>query len=210
MEKVMGKIGILAFGSVMNRPDIEIESATAEIVDGIVTDFSIEFARSSDSRAKAPTLAVVTTGGATVKGKLFILKEVISLEEAQNILLRRENDKVGNKNEKYTGPRTWMEIKEHSPSNGCEKIIYASMIQNITNPTAAELAKLAIESCKKHPMKNGSRADGIQYLSDMKQLGIKTPLTDQYEAEILKHLEVDSLEKALEKTKAPEKLSSGA
>lgn len=140
-------------------------------------------------------MAVVTTGGATVEGKLFILKDEITLEEAKNILLRRENNKVGIESEKYTKARSWMEIKEHSPRNGCEKIIYASMTQNITNPTATELAKLAIESTKKHPMKNDSRADGIQYLFDMKQLGIKTPIMEQYEAEILKQLEVDSLEK---------------
>jgi hypothetical protein len=49
-------------------------------------------------------------------------------------------------------------------------------------------------------MKNNVRADGIQYLYEAKTMGIKTPLMDQYEAEILHLLNVKSLEAALTKT----------
>ena len=198
----MGKIGILAYGSVIDKPDKEIEAAMevgAEI--RINTDFKIEFARKSSTRADAPTLAVVTEGGSSVLGKLFILKSEITLQEAKNLLFRRENDKVGALSVVYSESIDWIKIKEHSPSHGCDKIIYASMKQNIPIPTAKLLAELAISSTKKHPMKNGVRADGIQYLYNVKKMGIVTPLIADYEKEILSQLRVDSLEQALEKTK---------
>lgn len=75
------------------------------------------------------------------------------------------------------------------------------MKQNIPIPTAKLLAELAISSTKKHPMKNGARADGIQYLYNVKKMGIATPLIADYEKEILTQLGVDSLGHALEKTK---------
>lgn len=197
----MGKIGILAFGSIINNPDKEIEAATESKINDIITDFKIEFARTSSTRKKAPTLAVVCDGGSFVKGTLIILKENIELGEAKNILLRRECDKVGDKSTIYTGPKNWMEIKESRAYDGCETIIYASMTQNITNPTAKKLAEFAIKSTEEKPHKNGTRSDGIQYLYDIKAMGITTPLMKEYEEEILIQLRVDSLEMALEKTK---------
>jgi hypothetical protein len=198
----MAKVGILAFGSVMDHPGEEIEAAVEPGTEiRINTEFKIEFARTSSTRENAPTLAVVEEGGDSVLGKLFVLKKEFTLEMAKNILLRREKDKVGDASVVYSKPEKWMEIKEHSPGHGCEKIIYASMTQNIPNPTAKKLAELAIASAKKHPMKHNARADGIQYLNDVKKMGIRTPLMQDYENEILVQLGVDSLQKALDKTK---------
>lgn len=196
----MGKIGILAFGSIIKNPDKEIESSLERIIDGVETDFAVEFARQSSTRDNAPTLAVVSNGGSKVKGKLFILNENVSLDEARSILLRRETDKVGAKNVQYLKPLSWMEIREQKANYGCEKIIYASIAPNLDDPTPRHLAKLAIESTIKNPFKNGARADGIQYLFDIKQFGIRTPLMNDYEGEILKQLGVESLIEALKRT----------
>jgi cation transport regulator ChaC len=197
----MRRIGILAFGSIITNPDTEIEDATEVKVSGITTDFEIEFARKSMSRNDAPTLAVVKHGGASVQGTLFILKENITMMDAKNILFRRETNKVGDTSVNYSTPREWMEIKQSQVKHPlCEIIIYASMTPNLPNPSSRELAVLAIRSAEKYPMKNNVRADGIQYLYEAKTMGIKTPLMDQYEAEILHLLNVKSLEAALTKT----------
>ncbi len=198
----MRKVGILAFGSVMYDPKKEIEDATESRVSGVITEFKVEFARSSKTRARAPTLAVVQDGGAFVQGTLFILKSNISLSEAKNILFRREMNKTGDLSLEYLGVRDWIEIKQTRAILDCSDIIFASMIPNISNLTPKRLAELAIASADEGPTdKEGNRRDGIQYLYDIRKMGISTPLMKPYENEVLSLLHVDSLEKALEVTK---------
>lgn len=71
-------IAILAFGSLIDDPGSEIESATLE-VRSTRTPFPVEFARISGSRCGAPTLVPVSLGGASVKAKLLVLHEHLSL-----------------------------------------------------------------------------------------------------------------------------------
>ena len=49
-------IGILAYGSLISSPGDEIASATTETIKNVQTPFRVEFARTSTSRAGAPTL----------------------------------------------------------------------------------------------------------------------------------------------------------
>ena len=65
------KIGILAYGSLIDDPDIEIAAATAEITRGVQTPFSVEFTRSSTTRGGAPTLVPVDVGGAQVAAIIY-------------------------------------------------------------------------------------------------------------------------------------------
>jgi hypothetical protein len=195
----MTKIGILAFGSIITDPGSEIEEATDRKFSEIETDFKIEFSRTSEKRAGAPTLAV-HEAGSTVLATLFVLNDGISCNEAKNILFRRETNKVGNTESIYR-VTNWMEIKESKASNLCDVILYASMIPNIDSPTAKELATLAVKSSKdKSNHSSEKRRDGIQYLYDVKRLGIKTPMMKAYELEILKLLQVETLEEAIQKT----------
>lgn len=117
---------------------------------------------------------------------------------AKDILFRRELNKVGS-DLKYQ-KKDWIELKESRASHLCEVILYAAMAPNLNIVEPAMLAALAIESAR-NPKNHGiKRRDGIRYLYDIKDLGIRTPLMGEYEKQILKQLNVESLEEALEIT----------
>ena len=63
----MARIGILAFGSLIDEPGKVIGPLIRERISGIPTPFSIEFARSSSTRSGAPTLIPVDIGGSPVE-----------------------------------------------------------------------------------------------------------------------------------------------
>ncbi len=56
-------IGILAFGSLMDNPDAEIDAALIGRKLNVCTPFGVEFARSTIGRGGAPTLVPVQQGG---------------------------------------------------------------------------------------------------------------------------------------------------
>jgi cation transport regulator ChaC len=87
------KLGILAFGSLIDRPGWEIEEAIGARKSGIRTPFRIEFARTSRTRAGAPTLVPVDAGGSPVLANIFVVD--LSEQEAKDRLWRRETDRVG-------------------------------------------------------------------------------------------------------------------
>jgi len=82
-----GTVGILAYGSLLEDPGAEIESATVNTVPGIRTPFKVEFARSSSKRSGAPTLVPLESGG-EVSARIFVVG--LSAAEAANCLYRRE------------------------------------------------------------------------------------------------------------------------
>lgn len=91
----MRKIGVFAFGSLINDPGKELKNATVRRTKA-ETPFAVEYARSSRStRGGAPTLVPVTVGGAKVKAVIFVLRDSISEQEAANILSRRETQNIG-------------------------------------------------------------------------------------------------------------------
>jgi hypothetical protein len=81
---------------------------------------------------------------------------------------------------------------------GLDVVLYTQIGTNITSLTASKLAELAIKSAGERY----DRRDGISYLFDAKRHGIKTPLSEDYEAEIKRRLNVSDLEEALAKARA--------
>jgi len=92
------RIGVLAYGSLVEDAGAELEEATAERRSGVRTPFRVEFARHSSGRDGAPTLVPVTQGGAYVEAAIIVLKPGMSLDQAQDMVYRREIDRVGQAN----------------------------------------------------------------------------------------------------------------
>lgn len=70
-EKVAQRVGILAYGSLLNDPGTEL---LPHVIDRIPvkTPWPVEYARSSESRGGGPTL-VIHTSGAPVNGAVLVL-----------------------------------------------------------------------------------------------------------------------------------------
>ena len=192
------KIGILAYGSLIEDPGYEIKPLIKEKIQDVKTPFKIEFSRTSSSRDGAPTLVLVENDGLAVNGQILILKEGISLEEAENLLWRREtrNERSKKRYKKVDNPsknKVVVEILEDF--NGIDYVLYTKIGANIENPTPEKLADLAIESTKKKAGKESK--DGISYLISIKRQGIETPLMKEYEQSILRKLNAETLEDAL-------------
>ncbi|EDM38891.1 hypothetical protein PBAL39_22500 [Pedobacter sp. BAL39] len=196
------KIGILAYGSLINDPGKEIEPL---IIDRIacVTPFAIEYARLSSTRNDAPTLIPVKEGGAKVKAQILVLECSISLTQAEDMLWRRETRQKTNvkpyPRNKEPGKNSVTVIRIDN-FEGVDQVIYTSIPSNIGLNSPGILAGLAVQSILQEA---GERQmDGVRYLLDAKRNGIKTLISEAYEQEILKHTETESLEAAIEKLDA--------
>lgn len=187
------KIGILAYGSLIDDPGCEIR---ATIIRKIVctTPFEVEYARQSTNRSNAPTL-VPFEKGARVSGSILVVD--MSLREAKDRLYRREINKVCCKSRTYSEPRAdntkAVRIKTIRDLKGIDLVIYASLLANIEDLSAAKLACLAIQSARNR----SDGRDGISYLMNARSAGISTPLSDAYETEILSVTNTPSLKDAL-------------
>ncbi len=201
------KYGIFGFGSLISDPGDELAAAT-ERKEEIETPFAIEYGRSSGTRGGAPTLVPVKSAGAKVKATVFVLKDSITEQEAENILWRRETRQVGSgkqyKRSANPGPNSVLAAYSTNLL-GLDKIFYTDFADagKLVNPTAAQLAKLAVESARNPEVKDGM--DGITYLINAKKAGIMTPLTPDYEKEILRLTHASSLEEALAKSRPTQK-----
>jgi len=191
-------IGILAYGSLIDDPGCEIEAVILHKLEGVQTPFRVEFARSSSTRGGAPTLVPVEQGGEHVKAVIMILQEQVSIDEAKDMLWRRETNQVcSSKSYKHSpnhDPKTVC-IKELRQFHGIRIVLYTSIQPNIDGLTPRKLARLAIDSVGK----TQRGRDGISYLINAKSNGIRTPLMQGYEEEIKKQTGAKSLEEALEK-----------
>lgn len=190
------RIGILAYGSLIDDPGDELVEATTEVIkDGVMTPFKVEFARTSRTREGAPTLVPVDDGGAQVPASIFVLN--ISETEAANRLYRRETGRIG-KTEIIYRPSKRTEsgrvaIERLQNFHGVDVVLYTSIGANIDPLNPTRLAELAIESARKL----GDERDGITYLINAKRNGIRTPLSDAYEEEIKRLTKPKSLTEAL-------------
>lgn len=186
-------VGILAYGSLIEKPEEEIEEATVGTKKGIKTPFNVEYARSSNSRSGAPTLVPVEDGE-PVDAWIFVLD--VDETEATNCLYRRETHKVGSgeeyKHRENPGKNTVV-VECVRNFEGVDVVLYTKIAATIDPLTPENLAKLAIESAKERT----DGKDGITYLMDAKRHGIETRLTPAYENEILRQLGVKKLEDAL-------------
>lgn len=194
----MSRIGILAYGSLIEEPGKEIEPLICERKERIETPFSIEFARSSSTRDGAPTVVPVESCGARVHATILVLDAGVNLEQAQDLLWRRETrNECTDKH--YTPPskpnQNRMVVEQLDNFAGLDVVLFTKLGANITDPNAAKLADLAIKSAKAESGRTGK--DGISYLLSVKRQGIATPLMHGYESEILRKTGASSLDDAL-------------
>lgn len=187
-------VGILAYGSLISDPGDEIDKARTEIIDNVVTPFQIEFARTSGSRGGAPTLVPVASGGANVKGQVFVMG--VSEAQATDMLYRREIRQVSKLTKRYQRPdrvtKNTVLVERLTNFAGLKVVLYTKIGANIDPLTPLHLAELAISSVPKAPLD----LDGISYLIAAKSHGIKTALSSAYEAELLRMAGCASLEDA--------------
>lgn len=193
------KLGILAYGSLINEPGDEISELEIDRID-CKTPFCVEFARISRTRSEAPTL-IPYNQGKEVNAKIIILNPTTGLNKAKDILWRRETgrkDRTGNYQHSDNPGKDKMVIKSIDSFMGVETILYTSFQRNIDEELTAELlSEYAIKSILTDAGKN--EKDGIRYLLNAKKSGINTELTDQYESEILRQSGTNTLEEAIEK-----------
>lgn len=196
-------IAILAFGSLIDDPGREIQEATIDCR-MVRTPFKVEFARYSDKRGGAPTLVPVEEGGSSVEAVLLVLAEAVSLQDARDLLWRRETQQVGS-SKKYRatpkpGPNKVL-IRELEGFESFDTVLYVDFPPEgkVRNPNPADLAERAIASAKAC----GDERDGITYLIRAKANGIVTPLMAEYEAKILEKTCARSLDEALRLARDP-------
>jgi hypothetical protein len=195
----MEKIGIVAFGSLIDDPGEEIEAMEIrnERRQEVETPFAVEFARSSRGRAGAPTL-VPFPHGCKVKAKVIVIHSS-TLEYAKDCLWRRELNKVGQGGH-YTAhrnPRVNTLVIQQCSLPGLPIVLAARFPPNIDPLTAERLAELAIASAKE--LADGR--DGITYLIDAKRNGVRTPLSPNYEQEILRQTGTTTLNDAYKRVR---------
>jgi hypothetical protein len=173
----------------------------------VLTPFEVEFARTSRERGGSPTLVPVTSGGAQVRASILLVDDRLSLDEATDMLYRRERH-LRDRKTKYVptrkpGPNTV--VIDHL-DNFCSVpvVLYTRIATNIQELTGSTLAGLAIDS-----INNADQGkDGISYLLAAKRNGIVTPLTPEYEHEILRVSGAADLETALRKLRKPQQESA--
>jgi len=190
-------IGILGYGSLISNPGNEIEAAMTGRIPKVRIPFRVEFSRTSRVRDGAPTLVPVEAGGGYVQGVVLVLNEGTTETQAQDMLYRRERNRVGTAD-------VYAEIDSAHPDSavpgrlphfaGLTVVFYAALRPNISEPTPTHLAKLAIESARS-PSGDAGR-DGISYLLAAIRDGVRTPLMPEYEEQILHQTGANSLPEA--------------
>jgi hypothetical protein len=149
-------VGILAFGSIADKPGTELAAATTRRIE-VETPFAVEFARSSRTRAGAPTLVPVSEGGAHASAT------------------RRRFD-INNQSRV-----AW--IAELPNFAGTSTCLYTALRANIRPLNAEKLAELAVLSATAPA--GAKHRDGISYLQEQKNRGLVTPLMPAYEEAVL-------------------------
>jgi hypothetical protein len=189
----MSGVGILAYGSLMSDPGPEIGPLIALRIP-TTTPFPVEYARLSGKRGGAPTVVPHEAGGA-VKAAVLVLPETVSLAQAKDLLWRRETRNEGS-NRKYQEKSSPNAVLVRDwPGWGLDHVVYTDFHSTgkLTIPDPSELAAAAVKSVAAAP--RGQH--GISYLMDCIRHGVKTPLTDRYQAEILAQTGTSSLAEAL-------------
>ena len=130
----MCRLGILAYGSLIEEPGNEIKPIIRERIAGVETPFCIEFARSSSTRDGAPTVIPVENGGARVRATILVLEESTPTETAKDLLWRREtrNESTNNHYKKPVSPNpNSMVVEELAHFGGVETVLYTKLGANI-------------------------------------------------------------------------------
>jgi hypothetical protein len=190
------KIGILAFGSLINDPGDELKpKITMRIKTN--TPFGVEYGRySGKTRGGAPTL-VPHVAGTQVAAEILVLDDAVTTGEGRDLLWRRETRKTGTLATYVEGTsENSVLVKTISDSPWVETLLYTDFpaAGKITNPNPTELAERAVRSFETA----SPGMDGISYLIAAMGYGIQTPLTVAYRDEILRQTKTDSLNNALD------------
>jgi hypothetical protein len=191
------KLGILAYGSLIGDPGPELAGVIVRVIkEGVTTPFKVEFARASASRAGAPTLVPVTTGGAHIPAQILVLRDDVDESTARNMLWRRESGRTGvvPVNPSPVGPNRVM-VERLQDFHGVSVVLYTRIGANIDQLTARKLVQLAIASARSANLQEGR--DGISYLAAALRNGVRTPLTAEFEQEIKRQTGATSLPEAL-------------
>ena len=191
------RIGILAYGSLIEDPGEELKPFIEYTVKDVTTPFQVEFARSSRTRDGGPTLIPVTSDGAQVQASVLALKSSIELNQAKTLLWRRETRKEGSA-DRYSRPEKpridHVLVESEYDIADFDVALYTRIGSNIERPTAEGLATLAICSARGEAGAKGK--DGISYLSSVIAHRISTPLLPGYRDAILRRTGARDLEEA--------------
>lgn len=130
------KIGILAYGSLINEPGSEIKPL---IIDRIKckTPFKVEYARKSKTRGYGPTLIPYKNIGKKVNATILVLKENTDLDLAKSILWNRETRNIGS-GKKYihsdNPSKNKVQVEIISNFENVETVLYTKLLSNIDIP----------------------------------------------------------------------------
>jgi hypothetical protein len=189
-------LGILAYGSLIDDPGLELKDRIVGQSE-VLTPFRVEFARRSIERGGGPTLVPVTTAGAPVQAVVLLLDDRLRVEDATHMLYRRERH-LTDRTTKYTanpnpGTNTVV-IDRLGNFHSIPVVLFTRIAANIHEVTGPALATHAILSARRAD----PGEDGISYFIAAKRNGIVTPLSVEYEREILRRTGTDNLEAALQ------------
>jgi hypothetical protein len=196
-------IGILAYGSLISDPGSEINERIERIIKNVETPFAVEYARRSMTRSCAPTLVPVPIEkGISVNASVMVLKEDTQLPQVLDMLYRREIHRVGDSNKVYKEPADPdthnLRIMQEKSFAGLDIVLYTKFPANFgaildnsfSNQEKADLlCSAACESLTKDTFQN--ELDGIQYLTEAINSGVKTCLTELYKQAILRKAGTD-------------------
>lgn len=191
------QIGVIAYGSLIADPGRELSELIVSRRHGLRTPFRVEFARASNSRGGAPTLVPVSEGGGFLECVLLVLRIGTTIEAAKDAVYRREIHRVGDKNYSYDpDPKRSNQVYVETIRQwgGVDLALYARIEPNISAPDGEKLATLAIKSV--YGEFAGQGKDGISYLMQVVNSGVRTPLTGEYIRQILAATATDTLEAA--------------
>lgn len=190
----MSGIGILAYGSLISDPGVEIGPLIVRRIP-TTTPFPVEYARLSRTRGGAPTV-VPHFSGSPVKAEVLVLQKGVTLEEAKNLLWRREMriERSGRTYQESSSPNAVL-VRDVPGLCGLDHVFYTDFNPSgkLSSPDPRELARAAVESVAK--AKPGK--DGISYLMDLINAGVETALTARYQEEILALTNSGTLHEAL-------------
>jgi cation transport regulator ChaC len=197
MEKY--KIGILAYGSLIDDPGIELKPLIIDRIE-CITPFKVEYARQSRKRGFGPTLVPYTKAGSKVNASILIFNNDTSLPEVTSMLYRREIG-VTDISKTYTHTnnpkKNTTQIMLEKGFMGVENILYTQIASNIKiDFNSDDLADLAIKSILTDA--GEEKRDGIRYLAQNIKNNIITEYTEAYRLAILSKTDCSSLEEAID------------
>jgi hypothetical protein len=193
------RLGLLAYGSLLWDPGPELDDVLdlSSAITGVETRFKVEFARSTRTRGGGPTLVPVATGGAPVVGAIFPFRERLPVPEAQTLVWQRETRRSTGRYDAQRNAdhpdKVFVDAHE-APHDEFDVVLVVRIRPNIEPLNGDELATRAILSARTEF--GADRKDGISYLIGAKDSGIETPLQADYEAALLRRLNVTSLSEA--------------